>query len=194
MIEKVPSLPILLIISYRPEFAAHWFDLPGVSLMALSRLDRRDSARLAAQVVKHQVLSSRLVDQIVLQSDGVPLFIEELTKAVLEVTDTGSQGMAISIPDTLQATLMARLDRLPSAKTIAQVGSVVGREFSHVLLAAAASMPDEQLMDGLDELSGSGCCFVVVPRLMQSIHSSMLWSATWSMRVCQDNHVNTCTK
>jgi tetratricopeptide (TPR) repeat protein len=67
--------------------------------------------------------------------------------------------MAISIPDTLQATLMARLDRLPSAKTIAQVGSVVGREFSHVLLAAAASMPDEQLMDGLDELSGSGLLF-----------------------------------
>ena len=159
VIEKVPALPILLIISYRPEFAAHWFDLPSVSLMALSRLDRRDLARLAAQVVKHQVLSSRLVDQIVLQSDGVPLFIEELTKAVLEVSDTGSLGVAISIPDTLQASLMARLDRLPSAKTIAQVGSVVGREFAHVLLASAASMPDEQLMDGLEELSGSGLLF-----------------------------------
>ena len=87
VVEQVPALPVLLIVSYRPDFVAPWFDLPNVSLMALSRLDRRDATALAAQVVKDHVLASPLLDRIVIQSDGVPLFIEELTRAVLEAPE-----------------------------------------------------------------------------------------------------------
>ena len=92
VIEQVPALPVLLIVSYRPEFVAPWFDRPNVSLMALSRLDRRDATALAAQVVKDRVLSSPLLERIVLQSDGVPLFIEELTRAVLEAPELDALG------------------------------------------------------------------------------------------------------
>ncbi len=73
-----------------------------------------------------------------MQSDGVPLFIEELTKAVLEAPEFGTADATLAVPNTLQASLMARLDRLPAAKKVAQIGSVIGREFSHMLLAAAA--------------------------------------------------------
>jgi class 3 adenylate cyclase/predicted ATPase len=159
VIEQVPAFPVLLIISYRPDFVAPWFDLPNVSLMALSRLDRRDATALAAQVVKHRVLSSPLLDRIVLQSDGVPLFIEELTRAVLEAPELDALAVSLAIPDTLQASLMARLDRLPGAKVVAQIGSVIGREFSHTLLASAADMPDANLTRELNQLAASGLLF-----------------------------------
>ena len=113
VIEQVPDLPVLLVISFRPEFVAPWFGRPRVSLMALSRLDRRDATALAAQVVKDHVLASPLLDRIVMQSDGVPLFIEELSKAVLEAPELDTEGATLAVPNTLQASLMARLDRLP---------------------------------------------------------------------------------
>jgi class 3 adenylate cyclase/predicted ATPase len=159
VIEQVPELPVLLVVSFRPEFVAPWFGRPRVSLMALSRLDRRDATALAAQVVKSQVLSSQLLDRIVLQSDGVPLFIEELTKTVLEASVSGTAGATLAVPDTLQASLMARLDRLPAAKTVAQIGSVIGREFPHSLLEAVAGLQDAQLMEGLNELAVAGLVF-----------------------------------
>ena len=84
LIEQVPELPVLLVVSFRPEFAAPWFGRPRVSLMALSRLDRRDATLLAAQVVKNHALSSSLLEQIVTRAEGVPLFIEELTKTMVE--------------------------------------------------------------------------------------------------------------
>ena len=94
-----------------------------------------------------------------LQSDGVPLFIEELTRAVLEAPELDSSGSMLAVPDTLQASLMARLDRLPGAKMVAQIGSVIGREFPHVLLASAAGLSDADLIDGLHQLAASGLLF-----------------------------------
>jgi class 3 adenylate cyclase/predicted ATPase len=159
VVERVPALPVLLVVSYRPAFVAPWFDLPNVSLMALGRLDRRDSTALAAQVVKDHILSSPLLERIVIQSDGVPLFIEELTRAVLETPELDALGATLAIPDTLQASLMARLDRLPAAKVVAQIGSVIGREFSHMLLTSAAEVQDAELSEGLSELADSGLLF-----------------------------------
>jgi class 3 adenylate cyclase/predicted ATPase len=159
VVERVPALPVLLVVSYRPDFVAPWFDLPNVSLMALGRLDRRDSTALAAQVVKDQILSSPLLERIVMQSDGVPLFIEELTRAVLETPELDVVGMTLAIPDTLQASLMARLDRLPAAKVVAQIGSVIGREFSHMILTSAGEMQEAELSEGLNELADSGLLF-----------------------------------
>ena len=93
-----------------------------------------------------------------MQADGVPLFIEELTKAVQEASELDAAS-TLAVPDTLQGSLMARLDRLPAAKQVAQIGSVIGREFSHPLLAAAAQMPEPLLAQGLHELVASGLVF-----------------------------------
>jgi class 3 adenylate cyclase/tetratricopeptide (TPR) repeat protein len=158
--EQLVDAPVLLIISYRPEFAAPWVGQPHVTVLALSRLDRRRSAELVGRVTAEQLLSPELIERIVAQTDGMPLFIEELTKAILEsATDTSGRRRPFTVPTTLQASLMARLDRLPAVKQVAQSGAVVGREFSHRLLAAIAGMPDPSLAKGLQELLASGLAF-----------------------------------
>jgi predicted ATPase len=104
-----------------------------------------------------RLLPPDLLQHIVTQTDGVPLFIEELTKAVLETsTDLTAAVLPLAVPDTLQASLMARLDRLPAAMQVARIGAVIGREFPYVLLAAAAALPKPLLERGLDELVASG--------------------------------------
>jgi DNA-binding response OmpR family regulator/class 3 adenylate cyclase/tetratricopeptide (TPR) repeat protein len=157
LIDRLMELPILLVVSFRAEFAAPWIGRAGASLIALSRLNRRHSEMLAAQVPTDRALSHQLLERIVTQTDGVPLFIEELTKAVLETsTDPSAATLPLAVPGTLQASLMARLDRLPSARQVAQIGAVIGREFPHALLAAAALLSEVQLTQGLDELIASG--------------------------------------
>jgi class 3 adenylate cyclase/tetratricopeptide (TPR) repeat protein len=157
LIDRLTKLPFLLVITFRAEFTAPWVGRAGASLIALSRLNRRHSEVLAAQVVTDRVLTRELLEQIVTQTDGVPLFIEELTKAVLETSaDPNAAELPLTVPGTLQASLMARLDRLPAAKQVAQLGAVIGREFPHALLAATASLPETQLARGLDELIASG--------------------------------------
>ncbi len=156
--DRLAELPVLLVVSFRPEFTAPWIGRAGVSLIALSRLDRRESAALATRVTLAHALPAALLDRIVAQTDGVPLFIEELTKAVQETTEQ-PDGATLAVPDTLQASLMARLDRLPAAKTVAQIGAVIGRSFSYELIAALAELPEPALREGLGELVGSGLAF-----------------------------------
>ncbi|ESZ12949.1 hypothetical protein X737_26090 [Mesorhizobium sp. L48C026A00] len=160
LIMRVASLPVMVIISFRPEFHAPWVGQASVTLMALSRLGPRQATTLASQVVIGQTLPAGMLERIVAQTDGVPLFIEELTKAVLErASQPDSLGSALSVPSTLQASLMARLDRLPSAKQVAQIGAVIGREFSHELLVTVAEIPEAVLTQGLDELVSAGLAF-----------------------------------
>ena len=141
--------------------SAPWVGHAGVTLIALSRLSPRQAATLASQVVVGQALPAGMLERIVAQTDGVPLFIEELTKAVLEGAgqDGRSPASALPMPSTLQASLMARLDRLPAAKQVAQIGAMIGREFSHELLAAVAGLPEAALAQGLDELVDAGLAF-----------------------------------
>jgi predicted ATPase len=111
---------------------------------------------MAAEVAA-RTIPPELIERIVAQTDGVPLFIEELTRAVLE---TGlDDASRLVVPETLQASLMARLDRLPAAKTVAQIGAVIGRSFSHELLAAVAQLPEPALTNGLQQLVSSGLAF-----------------------------------
>ena len=145
-------------ISFRPEFVPPWFGRAGVSLVMLTRLDRRQSAALAAQVTGAHPLTTVLLERIIAQTDGVPLFIEELTKAMLE-TAADHYPLALTVPTTLQASLMARLDRLPAAKQVAQIGAVIGREFPYNLLVATAGLSEAQLATGLDELTAAGLVF-----------------------------------
>ncbi len=143
-------------VSFRADFVAPWIGRAGTSLIALSRLNRRHSATLAAQVSAERALTRELLERIVTQTDGVPLFIEELTKAILETFgDPNTAVLPLAVPGTLQASLMARLDRLPAARQVAQIGAVIGREFSHTLLAAAASLSETQIARGQAELIAS---------------------------------------
>jgi hypothetical protein len=158
VVERVPALPVLAVISFRPDFSPSWFGRAGVSQIILGRLDSREATELAERVTRDHALSPALLDRIVVQADGVPLFIEELAKAVQETTEL-SPGSTLTVPDTLQASLMARLDRLPAAKQVAQIGAVIGREFSHTLLEAVVQMPESQLARGIEELVASGLVF-----------------------------------
>jgi len=157
LIDRLQELPILLVTSFRPEFSAPWVGRAGASLTVLSRLNRRDSEALAAQVAAESTLPDELLQRIVEQTDGVPLFIEELTRSVLEISVSSTASpLSLAVPDTLQASLMARLDRLPAAKQVAQIAAVIGRDFPYPLLATAASLPEARLEQALGELVASG--------------------------------------
>jgi DNA-binding response OmpR family regulator/class 3 adenylate cyclase/predicted ATPase len=157
-LDRLAGLPVLLVISYRPDFAAPWIGRADSSLITLGRLDRNQSAALVRQVTGASALAPELLDRVVAQAEGVPLFLEELTKAVLEAAP-GERSARRAIPGTLQASLMARLDRLPAAKEFTQIAAAIGREFPHALLAAVADLAQAPLARGLQELIASGLAF-----------------------------------
>jgi hypothetical protein len=165
MVERVQRLPVLLITTFRPEFNAPWTGLPHVTGMGLSRLDQRDGEALVLEVIKNHVgLSGDMITEIVKHTDGVPLFMEELAKAMLETGTAATNAAAgrskLAIPPTLQALLMARLDALgPSAKATAQMAAAFGREFSYELLSAISPSGDAVLQGSLDRLVGAGLVF-----------------------------------
>ncbi|MBV8838009.1 MAG: AAA family ATPase, partial [Alphaproteobacteria bacterium] len=157
LIRRVSDLRILLVLTFRPEFVAPWAGHAGVTSMTLSRLERAEAVTLAQQLATRLDLPGELLDQIATKSDGVPLFIEELTKAVIEAApQVVSQ---VSVPATLQASLIARLDRMPPARQVAQIGSVFGRQFPRALLGRVADMPPAILEEGLDQLVAAGLLF-----------------------------------
>jgi class 3 adenylate cyclase/predicted ATPase len=165
-VQRVARLPVLLVITYRPEFQSQWTGQPHVSALALNRLDRCESVVLVQRVAGDNSLSNDIAVKILERSDGIPLFVEELTKAVVEAAarDQGEEGTVLmappsapSVPLTLHASLTARLDRLgPSAKEIAQIGAAVGREFSYELLALVAERQETDLRAAIHRLTNSG--------------------------------------
>ena len=163
-IEHIQRLPVFAIITFRPEFKPPWPGQPHVSTLALTRLGRRDGAAMVDRVVGEKTLPNEVAAQIVAKTDGVPLFVEELTKTVVEsglLTDAGDHYELagplppLAIPSTLHDSLLARLDRLAPVKEIAQIGAVIGREFSHELLAAVADRSKAELQAALDQLVSS---------------------------------------
>jgi class 3 adenylate cyclase len=166
---RVEHLPVLLVATFRPEFQPPWIGQPHVTLMTLPRLGRRHGEALVRQLAGNAAeLPADLLDEIVARTDGVPLFLEEVTKAILESADTGGGRNALSaipghraaVPATLQASLMARLDRLgPEAREIAQTGAAIGREFSYDIVTAVASRPEADTRAALDRLVASGLVF-----------------------------------
>jgi class 3 adenylate cyclase len=161
IIDRVPTLRVLLIITFRPEFTPPWIGRPHVSLLNLNRLTPRHRAEMIVGITGGKALPEEIADQIIDRTDGVPLFVEELTKAVVEsgmLTDAGDRYTVagpvtpLAIPASLQASLLARLDRLAPVREVAQIGAALGRRFSHELIAAVASMPQTQLGDALAQL------------------------------------------
>ena len=161
LIDRAPRMRLLALITYRPEFSPAWVGLPHVSLMTLSRLLPRQRAELISQMTGGKTLPREITDQIVERTDGVPLFIEELTKSVIEsgvVADAGNRftltgaAPSLAIPTSLQASLLARLDRLAPTREVAQIGATIGRSFSHELISAVAQMPRQRLDNALEQL------------------------------------------
>jgi predicted ATPase len=154
VVERVYSLPVLLIVTFRSEFQPPWTGQPQVTMLALNRLDRRDRTALVEHITRGKALPYEVVDQIADRTDGVPLFVEELTKSVLE-----SGVPAVGIPTTLHDSLMARLDRFASVRRVAQIGAAIGREFSYELLHAVSGLAEDELQTALIRLVASELVF-----------------------------------
>jgi class 3 adenylate cyclase/tetratricopeptide (TPR) repeat protein len=161
VVERARRLPIFALVTCRPEFEPPWVGLANVGTLTLGRLDRRHAESIATHVSSGRPLPAEVMKQIVAKTDGNPLFVEELTKAVLEagILVEHADGYRLdgplpplAIPATLHDSLMARLDRLVSVKEIAQIGAAIGREFSYVLIRSVVARDDTALRYVLAEL------------------------------------------
>jgi DNA-binding winged helix-turn-helix (wHTH) protein/predicted ATPase len=166
-VERVRRLPVLLIVTFRPEFQTPWIGQPRVTMLALNRLDRRDRASLVARIAG-KFLPEIVTEQIADRTDGVPLFLEELTKSVLESGLLREEAESyildgpvplFTIPTTLYASLVARLDRPGSVRLVAQSGAAIGRQFSYTLLRAVSDLPDDELEASLGRLVAAELVF-----------------------------------
>jgi predicted ATPase len=182
-VDRIKTLPALLIVTFRPEFNPPWAGRSHVTSLALNRLGERETAAIIAHLVGNKELPTNVMAQIVERTDGIPLFVEEMTKAVLEAE---SQGVvehlaasvppsALPVPASLQASLMARLDRLGPAKEVAQIGAAIGREFSHSLLAAVVRKPETEINPALDRLIAAGLLFRQSLELRAAMSMARLW-------------------
>jgi class 3 adenylate cyclase/predicted ATPase len=166
-VDRLRTLGVLLIITHRPEFEPPWIGRPYVTALNLNRLGERQIVVLIDRVTGNKSLPESVRLDIIERTDGIPLFVEEMTKAVLEAESEGDarktassvSPSASAVPASLHASLMARLDRLGPAKGLAQTGAAIGREFSHALLAAVVDKPEAELKLALDRLEDAGLLF-----------------------------------
>ena len=166
-VDRLKTLGVLLIVTSRPEFEPPWIGRPNVTALILNRLAEREITAMIDRVTGNKALPESIRQDIIERTDGVPLFVEEMTKAVLEAESEGEAqrttaavpSPALAVPASLHASLMARLDRLGPAKEVAQIGSAIGREFSHALLASVVSRSEIELGSALDRLTAAGLLF-----------------------------------
>jgi class 3 adenylate cyclase/predicted ATPase len=166
-IDRLKTLAVLLIVTFRPEFNAPWVGQSHVTSLTLNRLGAREAVAIIAHLAGKRELPADVIAEIVERTDGIALFVEEMTKAVLEAEGDGAArrtvaavpSSALAVPASLHASLMARLDRLGPAKEVAQIASAIGREFSHALLASVARKPEAELGSALDRLVQAGLLF-----------------------------------
>jgi len=178
-VDRLRTRSVLLIATFRPEFQSPWTGHSHVTSLGLNRLSACEAGAIIDHVAGNKPLPAHIRQDIIERTDGIPLFVEEMTKAVVEAESEGEAGQsvasvpsaALSVPATLHASLMARLDRLGSAKELAQIGATIGREFSHSLLAAVARKPEAELQTGLDRLIGAG----LLLRQGEAPHSTYLF-------------------
>ena len=167
IVDRIPTLRVLLIVTFRPDFEAPWIGRPYVTALTINRLAEREIGAMIDRLIGNKPLSASVRQDIIERTDGIPLFVEEMTKAVLEAEGEGAAertvaavpSPALAVPATLHASLMARLDRLGPAKEVAQIGAAIGREFSHALLAAVMRKPEAELASALDRLIAAGLLF-----------------------------------
>ena len=168
LIEAAKTAPVLLLVTFRPEFFPPWLDQKHVTTIQLNRLERDKASTMVRDVSGGKEFPAEVLEQIISKTDGIPLFVEELTKMVLEsglLRDAGDRYIAVgpmprlAIPSTLHDSLMARLDRLNAIKEIAQIGAAIGREFTYRLVAAVAPISGFTLQTALEQLTRAGLIF-----------------------------------
>jgi class 3 adenylate cyclase/predicted ATPase len=190
-VEHVPRLRALLLVTIRPEFTQPWPSYPHLTTMALTRLGRPEGVALVLRLTRGKTLPKEVMDQILANTDGVPLFIEELTKMVLEGGLLREWDGAyvlvrplppLAIPTTLQASLTARLDRLSPVREVAQIGAVAGREFHYELLNAVAGLPKQKLDESLDQLERSELMFCrgEIPQAIYTFKHALVRDAAYA--------------
>jgi len=191
-VDRVRRLPVLLAVTFRLEFQPPWGGRSQVTSLVLNRLSERDGEALVQKLAGNAALTAEMVAEIVERTDGVPLFVEELTKAVLESAAQGDRVAAVlattslaalSVPATLHASLMARLDRLgPAPKEIAQIGAVLGREFAYELIEPVAQRPEKDLQAALDQLGDAGLLFCrgIAPHASYLFKHALVQDAAYS--------------
>ena len=164
-IDRIANRRALLLVTFRPEFKSPWIGRPYVTALGINRLAQPDVDAIIDRLVGTRSLPANIRRDIIERSDGIPLFVEEMTKAVLESegearrTAAAIPSPALAVPASLHASLMARLDRLGPAKEIARIGAAIGREFSHSLVAAVAGKPEPELASALMRLIAAGLLF-----------------------------------
>ena len=167
VVDRIETLRALLIVMFRPEFDPPWIGRSHVTAVMLNRLTQRQVGAMIDGVVGNKLLPASVRQDIIERTDGIPLFVEEMAKAVLEAEDEGAArhtvaaapSPALAIPASLHASLMARLDRLGPAKEVAQIGAAIGREFSYALLASVVRKPEAELVSALNRLVQAGLLF-----------------------------------
>jgi class 3 adenylate cyclase/tetratricopeptide (TPR) repeat protein len=167
VVERIRNLGVLLIVTHRPEFEPPWIGRPHVTALFLNRLGEGQTANIIDSLTGNKLLSPSVRQDIIERTDGIPLFVEEMTKAVLEAETEGNArhtaaaipSPALAVPASLHASLMARLDRLGPGREVAQIGAAIGREFSHALLGEVAGQSEVELASALDRLIAGGLLF-----------------------------------
>src|SRR6516162_3516590 len=176
-VDRIRTVRVLLILTFRPEFNPPWIGSPHVTALTINRLGPHDIEAMIGRVVGDMLLPANIRQDIIERTDGIPLFVEEMTKAVLEAESEGAAEQvvaavpspALAVPASLHASLMARLDRLGPAKELAQIGAAIGREFSHDLLTAVVRKPEAEVSSALDRLVAAGLLF------RQGVHATYLF-------------------
>ena len=166
-VDRIRALRVLLIVTSRPEFEPPWIGPSHVTPLTINRLAQREVDDMIDRVVGDKTLPASVRRDIIDRTDGIPLFVEEMTKAVLEAENEGEArrtaaaipSPARTVPASLHASLMARLDRLGPAKEVAQIGAAIGREFSHAMLTAVMHKAEKELGSALDRLIAAGLLF-----------------------------------
>jgi class 3 adenylate cyclase/predicted ATPase len=191
VVSEIAKQRVLLIMTSRPAFELSWIGQPHVTALTLNRLAPREARTLIDHIVGNKSLSMNIRQDIVERTDGVPLFVEEMTKAVLEAESESEArrttalvpSPALAVPASLHASLMARLDRLGPARELAQIGAVIGREFSHALLAAVVRKPEPTLASSLDRLIQAGLLFRqgVPPQATYLFKHALVQDAAYSL-------------
>ena len=195
IIEQTPTAPILNVLTSRPNFTPPWPDRSHMTPVTLNRLERPEVEALIGQHAGGKPLPEEVVEHIVGKTDGVPLYAEELTKAILEADFLREQDgryhltgpmSGLAIPSTLQDSLMARLDRLPIIREVAQLGAVLGREFVYEMVEAIASFDEASLQNGLDELVAAELLYQRGRPPRRSMYSSTRWYRTRPINPCSN--------
>ena len=165
-VDQIVKLPVLLIVTFRPDFIPPWIGRSHVTTVTINRLPERDVRAMIDRVAGNTLLPPEVRQDIIERSDGIPLFVEEMTKAALEAESEGvaqrtavASFSALAVPASLHGSLLARLDRVGPAKEVAQIGAALGRKFSYPLLAAVVRRPEAELASALDRLVAAGLLF-----------------------------------